>query len=64
MSATVSINQGKLEGDDQDGLFVFKGVPYAAPPLVRADGSRPRSPGRGQGCATRAALARWLIRTR
>ena len=32
MSATVSIHQGKLEGDDQGGLFVFKGVPFAAPP--------------------------------
>jgi len=33
MSATVSIHQGKLEGDDQGGLFVFKGVPFAAPPV-------------------------------
>jgi para-nitrobenzyl esterase len=33
MSATVSIKQGKLEGDEQGGLFVFKGVPYAAPPV-------------------------------
>ncbi len=33
MSATVSTRQGKLEGDDQGGLFVFKGVPFAAPPV-------------------------------
>ena len=33
MSATVSIHQGKLEGDDQGGLFVFKGIPFAAPPV-------------------------------
>ncbi|MGC2277886.1 MAG: carboxylesterase/lipase family protein [Candidatus Binatus sp.] len=32
MSATVSIRQGKLEGDDQSGLFVFKGIPFAAAP--------------------------------
>jgi len=33
MTATVSIHQGKLEGDDQAGLFVFKGIPFAAPPV-------------------------------
>src|ERR1700722_14599494 len=33
MSATVSIHQGKLEGDEQNGLFVFKGIPFAAPPV-------------------------------
>jgi para-nitrobenzyl esterase len=33
MSTTVSIRQGKLEGDDQRGLFVFKGIPFAAPPV-------------------------------
>jgi len=33
MSATVSIHQGKLEGDDQGGLLVFKGIPFAAPPV-------------------------------
>ncbi|MGC1192301.1 MAG: carboxylesterase family protein, partial [Candidatus Binatus sp.] len=32
MSATVSIRQGKLEGDDQSGLLVFKGIPFAAAP--------------------------------
>ncbi|MGC2445008.1 carboxylesterase family protein, partial [Candidatus Binatus sp.] len=32
MSATVSIRHGKLEGDDQSGLFVFKGIPFAAAP--------------------------------
>ena len=32
MSATVTIHQGKLEGDEQAGLAVFKGIPFAAPP--------------------------------
>src|SRR5260370_12473877 len=32
MTATVSTRSGKLEGDDQGGLFVFKGIPFAAPP--------------------------------
>jgi para-nitrobenzyl esterase len=32
MSAIVSTGYGKLEGDEQDGLFVFKGVPFAGAP--------------------------------
>jgi para-nitrobenzyl esterase len=33
MGATVSIPQGKLDGEEQAGLFVFKGIPFAAPPV-------------------------------
>jgi para-nitrobenzyl esterase len=36
MSAIASTRSGRLEGDEQDGLIVFKGVPFAAAP----DGSR------------------------
>ena len=32
MSAIVSTRYGRLEGEEQDGLFVFKGVPFAAAP--------------------------------
>jgi para-nitrobenzyl esterase len=32
MSAIVSTRHGRLEGDEQDGLLVFKGVPFAAAP--------------------------------
>jgi para-nitrobenzyl esterase len=31
--AFVSTKNGKLEGDFQNGIYVFKGVPYAAPPV-------------------------------
>ncbi|MGD1119149.1 MAG: carboxylesterase/lipase family protein [Dehalococcoidales bacterium] len=31
--AIVSTKSGKLEGYDANGLFIFKGIPYAAPPL-------------------------------
>ena len=33
MSAIVSTRYGRLEGDEQDGLLVFKGVPFAAAPV-------------------------------
>ena len=29
----VRIKAGKIEGAKQDGLYVFKGVPYATPPV-------------------------------
>lgn len=41
--AIVKTTAGKIEGDYQDGLFVFKGVPYAAPP-VKALRWRPPHP--------------------
>ncbi len=44
MSATVSIHQGKLEGDDQGGLCVFKGVPFAAPPAAARRWLAPEKP--------------------
>jgi para-nitrobenzyl esterase len=33
MSVIVSTRYGSLEGDEQDGLLVFKGVPFAAAPV-------------------------------
>ncbi len=33
MSAIVSTRYGRLEGDEQDGLIVFKGVPFADAPV-------------------------------
>jgi len=31
--ATVTVPDGRLEGTFQDGLYVFKGIPFAAPPV-------------------------------
>jgi para-nitrobenzyl esterase len=33
--AVVETKNGKIEGDFRNGLYVFKGIPYAAPPLGR-----------------------------
>jgi para-nitrobenzyl esterase len=44
MSATVSIHQGKLEGDDQSGLLSFKGIPFAAPPVGERRWLAPEKP--------------------
>jgi para-nitrobenzyl esterase len=44
MSATVSIHQGKLEGDDQGGLLSFKGIPFAAPPVGERRWRAPEKP--------------------
>ena len=31
--AIVTTRSGKLEGSLENGLYVFKGIPYAAPPV-------------------------------
>ena len=42
--AIVETSSGKMEGAYQDGLFVFKGVPYAAPPVGRLRWLPPEPP--------------------
>jgi len=42
--AIVTTKNGKLEGYTQDGLYVFKGVPYAAPPVGNLRWLPPRPP--------------------
>ena len=49
MGATVSIHQGKLEGDDQGGLSVFKGIPFAAPPVGTRRWLAPEKPASWSG---------------
>jgi para-nitrobenzyl esterase len=41
--AIVSTKSGKLEGDIENGLYVFKGIPYAEPPVGDLRWMPPRS---------------------
>lgn len=47
--AIVATKSGKVEGVYQDGLYVFKGIPYAAPPVgeLRWQPPRPAEPWEG-----------------
>lgn len=41
--AVVKTKSGKIEGTYQDGLYVFKGIPYAAPPVGKLRWLPPQS---------------------
>jgi para-nitrobenzyl esterase len=43
-STIVSTRQGKVEGVDRKGLYVFKGIPYAAPPMGKLRWAPPQPP--------------------
>jgi para-nitrobenzyl esterase len=43
-NAVVETRSGKVEGNYEDGLFVFKGIPYAAPPVGRMRWLPPEAP--------------------
>jgi para-nitrobenzyl esterase len=42
--AVVSTKSGKLEGEYKDNIYVFKGIPYAAPPVGNLRWLPPRPP--------------------
>jgi para-nitrobenzyl esterase len=42
--AVVETISGKLEGRFRDGLYVFKGIPYAAPPVLKRRWTPPAPP--------------------
>lgn len=72
----VETRQGVVQGVIEDGLVVFKGIPYAAPPVGPLRWKRPQAPATwddvrpatafGPGCpmfdGSRMAEGRWLAR--
>ncbi|MGH7781319.1 MAG: carboxylesterase/lipase family protein [Candidatus Binataceae bacterium] len=49
MGAIVSTSYGKLEGESNSDLCVFKGIPFAAPPVGAKRWAAPEKPARWQG---------------
>jgi para-nitrobenzyl esterase len=54
-SPVVSVTGGKVQGETQGGLLVFKGIPYAAPPVGNLRWRAPQRPAAWSG--VRAATA-------
>jgi para-nitrobenzyl esterase len=48
-SAVVRTKSGQVEGIQQDGLYIFKGIPYAAPPVGELRWLPPRPAGPWEG---------------
>ena len=61
MSAIVETRCGKLQGVDENGLTVFRGVPYARPPVgvLRLRAPRPPEPWAGVRDASRLGCSAW-----
>ncbi len=49
MSAVASTRYGKVEGEEQSGLAIFKGIPFAAPPIGARRWLAPEKPVSGTG---------------
>jgi para-nitrobenzyl esterase len=49
MNAIVSTRYGKIEGEELEGLLVFKGIPYAKPPVGPLRWLQPERPDRWSG---------------
>jgi len=58
-SATVETAIGKLQGIEEDGLCVFRGVPYAGPPIAEARLRAPQQPPPWRGVRAAIDAGRW-----
>jgi para-nitrobenzyl esterase len=56
-TTTVNVEQGSLKGIREDGLTVFRGVPFAAPPVGDLRWRPPQPPARWQGVRPAANFA-------
>ena len=60
----IAISDGELQGGIDDGIFVFKGIPYAAPPVgdQRWRAPQPVIPWQGVRSALHFSAASWQNR--
>lgn len=49
LSTTIKVHEGKLQGTTENGLTVFKGVPFAAPPIGDLRWHSPMPPAKWEG---------------
>ena len=56
-TTTVNVEQGSLKGIREDGLTVFRGVPFAAPPVGDLRWRPPQPPAKWQGVRPAANFA-------
>ena len=64
MAAIATTKQGRVEGEEIGGLAIFRGIPYAAPPVGARRWLAPAAARRrGRACARRRRSARARRRT-
>src|ERR1700732_5352020 len=59
----VRVEQGILEGNQKQGVFRFRGVPYAAPPVGDLRWAAPQPPGTWDGVRDATAIGNAAIQT-
>jgi para-nitrobenzyl esterase len=60
-SAAVKVEQGLLEGRSEDGLTVYRGIPFAAPPVGNLRWRAPQPPAKWQGARQADAYAPYCV---
>ena len=55
-NAKVKVREGWLQGYTQGDLKIFKGIPYAAPPVGTCASVSPGTRGAGGGCGRRPSI--------
>ena len=57
--AELEINYGKLKGSERDGIYAFKGIPYALPPVGEWRWQPPQDPWPWVGVLDATDYGKW-----